>query len=214
MVESFPSIYLTTISIIQGLALGVLIQNMFVYIGDHPGRSAAALAPLLPYMLLSFLIIIVVLYEYYYFVVVYRWSPKVLDTCIPLLLGFFEIGMMFYLTDPKAWWYLNVGFDTVGLLAFAHTYLSCKPGMFEDGKSDTDLYRFVRGNVVGDIVASILALAITGTVSVTYHDLPRIAYWSVWDLAALAYLVVLVIALLKAHRFVRELHARLGLSER
>jgi hypothetical protein len=210
MVDSFPSIYLTTISIIQGLALGLLIQNVFAFISGSSQSGLERWSPLIPYAPVSFLIIIGILWEYYYFVVVYRWSPKLLDTCIPLFLGFFEIGLMFYLTEPRVWWALNVGLDVSAIIAFTHTYRSCKRSMFRS----EGLYKFVRSNVRKDITTTILGTTLAIFISIRYSSVPRIGYWSLWDLVGLAYGVLIMVLLFGAHRFVRDLHSQLALSER
>ena len=107
MEDSFPSIYLNGISIIQGVALGLLCeqifkditpenQNIFFATWNHPIKNF--------YALMSLCCIICVLYEYNWFVGTYRWSQKLIDTLIPVFLGFFEIAAILNINTHYNWW--------------------------------------------------------------------------------------------------------------
>lgn len=130
--DSFPAVYLTLISIIQGVAMGILASNTFMYIKDT--NLAEPWVRFLPYSTMSFILLIVVTYEYTWFVGVFKWSPKIWDTIIPFALGLSEIGPMFYLTNPCTWWLLTAIFCCVGAGGFFNTLWNCKQFMFGENE--------------------------------------------------------------------------------
>lgn len=100
--RAFPSIYLTLISIVQGVAVYTLSYVTTLYWGQG---AASAWLPYVPFSLTSFVVIVVVTFEYTWFVALFHWQPKVLDVTIPLALGLFEILPMYYFASP-IWWRL------------------------------------------------------------------------------------------------------------
>ncbi|MCX7113358.1 MAG: hypothetical protein NTX45_25270 [Proteobacteria bacterium] len=147
MEESFPSTYLNSISIIQGVALGLLCERVF-----KPDNKEVFLLfdpKALPYILISFTSIICVLYEYNWFVGVYRWSPKPLDTICPILIGFFEIGAILNLEHPINYWFLNSLFCFSGSIGFLNTHINTKMKMFEGIKNKKLLFNdFIKNNKI------------------------------------------------------------------
>ncbi len=150
--ETFPAVHLTTISVIQGVALGLLVEHVLPLTG-----RPQSWAPVLIYAVASFLIIITISFEYYYFVAVYRWSPKVPDTVIPFLLGVFEISAIYYLHNPRAWWLLTGCLAGVGVIAFSNTLINSRSTMFSETEGRHEgqsLYEYVHGYVLADIAIS------------------------------------------------------------
>lgn len=204
--ESFPGAYLTIISIIQGVALGLLAANTFGYIKDP--ALAEPWARFLPYSAMSFLIIIVVSYEYTWFVGVFKWSPRIWDTIIPFALGFSEIGPIFYLTNPKIWWFLTAAFCGFGALGFSNTLWNCRQPMFE---GNDQAYNRVRNTLKWDIFIALIAALICVFAGVFYSASMKVLYWYLCEILFLISLFVIVIFLLyKEERFMKDLHSDFG----
>ena len=114
----YPSGYLTTISIIQGVALGILATRTY----DPRNLDWAHL----PFSLVCLVNLMLVFYEYTWFVGVLRWPPSPFATVWPFLLGFTEVGPMFWLTVPGNWWLSMCFFCLVGAIAFGNIYRHCR----------------------------------------------------------------------------------------
>lgn len=129
--DIFPAGYLTVMAIIQGVALGLLLQQLLgaggggVFRSPHPGA-------LISEAVASFLAIVVASYEYLWFTTIMRWTPTFLDTLVPYLLGVAEIVPVLLLGRFTWWWISTVVLFAVGGLAFWHTIWRSSPGMFED----------------------------------------------------------------------------------
>lgn len=128
-VDIFPAGYLTVMAIIQGVALGLLLQQLLgaggVFESQHP-------VILISQGIASFLAIVVASYEYLWFTTIMRWTPTFLDTLVPYLLGVAEIVPVLLLGRFRWWWICTVVLFAVGGLAFWHTIWRSSPGMFED----------------------------------------------------------------------------------
>lgn len=203
--EIFPDTHLTTISVVHGVALALLIGN---FLGLTPGSTEGthALWRRIPYAVPSLGLIITISFEYYYFVAVYRWSPKFVDACMPYLLGICEIGAIYYLDDPRTWWWWNVALAVVGALAFLNTWMNCHRLMF---RTD-EMYAFVRRYVAGDIAAAVALGLVSAAVALGYRPHANGHLYSWWDLASIVFIGGLAFLSWRAHRFIRTLHGRLG----
>jgi hypothetical protein len=127
--ESFPSLYLTLISIIQGVSFGILILKTSESLNIQNYHTV------IPLSILSFIFIVIVTYEYSWFVGIFRWSPSILDTFIPFALGLFEIFPMFFLTKPSQWCLWSAIFCFLGALAFFNSFWHCKNSPFGYNKN-------------------------------------------------------------------------------
>jgi len=204
--ESFPSAYLTIISIIQGVALGLLATNSFGYIKDP--CLPETWVRFLPYSFMSFLTIIVVTYEYTWFVGVFRWSPRIWDTIIPFALGFSAIGPIFYLTNPKIWWFLTAAFCGFGALGFFNTLWNCRQNMFDKNKK---VYIRVRNTLKSDILIALIAALICIFAGLFYSSSMKILHWYLLEILFLISLFGIVIFLFyKEERFMKNLHSDFG----
>jgi len=120
--DHFPSVYLTTISIIQGVALGILVQNTFTKLPQHG-------AQIVPYAAFTLVTIMLVSYEYMWFVALYERAPDIWDAAVPFLLGTFEAGPSFFVHDPPNWWLLTALFSLVGAAAYWYSLSSSARGV-------------------------------------------------------------------------------------
>ncbi len=153
--ETFPSVYFTLISIIQGVGLAILVTKTFEYITTD--NLTEHWIRYFPYSIISFFILILVVYEYTWFIGVFRWTPKIWDTAIPFFLGAIEISPMFFLTNPQNWWLLMAFFAIMGALAFYNSYYHCIPSNF--GSNNTAYLR-TKNTLKKDIIISLIVTLI------------------------------------------------------
>ena len=125
--DTFPAGYLTVIAIIQGVALGIWLENVV----------GPALAPTHRWVLIGqgvagLSCIIVASYEYLWFTTIMRWTPTFLDTLVPYVLGVAEIIPALLLSRFTWWWLFMVILMTTGGLAFVHTMYRSSYLMFDN----------------------------------------------------------------------------------
>ncbi|MGN9913382.1 hypothetical protein ACTMTJ_38165 [Phytohabitans sp. LJ34] len=105
--NSFRDIYLTLISIIQGVALGFLVQAVgtdYRHIGaDRAGRTAAI-----------FILIVIIWQEYVIGSTMYAWIPRTIDALVPFLLGAGQ-GLMIAALDGTITEFLFFYTCTIGI---------------------------------------------------------------------------------------------------
>jgi hypothetical protein len=154
--RTFPGIYLTLISIVQGVAVYTLSYVTTLYWGKG---AASAWLPYVPFSLTSFVVIVVVTFEYTWFVALFHWQPKVLDVTIPLALGLFEILPMYYFASP-IWWRLFTAFLCLGGAA-AYAYPWYNLAQVEIHPAYRDAHRAVfRSYYIWNISACLLCAAL------------------------------------------------------
>ena len=202
MAESFPAVYLTAISIIQGVALGILASNTFCYIKDP--NLAEPWIRFLPYSVTSLIFLIVVTYEYTWFVGIFKYSPKIWDTIIPFVLGASEIAPMFYLTNPRIWWVLVTIFCFFGAWGFLNTLRNCKEPMFGENEQ---AYRRTRNTLKWDISIAMVGAVISSFAGILSPI--KVWYWETpfWGsvIGIVTYMIV------REEKFLKALHRDFGL---
>jgi hypothetical protein len=137
--EIFPAGYLTIISVVQGVALGLLVQNSVSVLRDLGSPLTIALTA--EQGIWVFGTIVLVFYEYIWFTIVMRWSPTFRDTFIPFALGVTQIGTAVLVGDYLSWWIAEGVFLSVGTAAFMNTVERSAEVMFGTVK---DAYRATR----------------------------------------------------------------------
>lgn len=150
-----PSIYLTFISIIEGIALGLLVQQLFVQ-PTAPSSMVDLPTQFLeraPYALSNFLSIIIVTYEYIALTLVHRYSYRLRDTVIIFTLGFCQIAPSFFLDHPNSWWTANVFFCGAGVIAYVNEANRNRKEAFEA----EGIYPMTRSKLRFDLLVSISA---------------------------------------------------------
>lgn len=200
--DSFPAVYLTVISIIQGVALGILAYNTFGYIKDP--KLVEPWIRFLPYSAICFILIIILTCEYTWFIGVFKWSPKIWDTIVPFALGLSEVVPMFYLTNPQSWWLLTAIFCCVGAAGFFNTLRNCKQLMFGENKQ---AYRRTINTLKCDILLALIA-ALNCVFAWNFSSRKN------WWLEIPFYIIFIALAvymIYKEEKFLNELHKDFGL---
>lgn len=155
--EGFSTAYTTLLSIVQGIALGLLAQQASTKLHADTVRGDAHFWLACGAVLAS---VIVVSYMYNWFTVMLRWTPNVLDTVIPFALGLAEIALVYAIGQRQAWLIALVVFETVGLLAFFNSAVRCRRDLF----ADETAHRRVRSLLYGLVAITGASIAMTITV--------------------------------------------------
>jgi hypothetical protein len=165
--EIFSACYFTSIAIIQGAALALLMASALPFhFGHQPEIQRAAF---LGRGLMGLVSIITVSYEYLWFTIVVRWAPTFLDTLVPYLLGVGEIAPLILLRQATQWWLAMGFFLPTAILAFSHTLMRSSRHMFS--KKPDLVYPMLRRlllQLIG-VCLAILAVVITGLVLSVTH---------------------------------------------
>lgn len=194
----FTNVYFTTLSIIQGVALGILIQNSLRSYIEHGAQT-------IPYSVFGLLTIILISYEYTLFVVMFRRPARLLDTALPLLLGVFESAPSFFLAEKRlrypSWWLMTAVFGIVGALAYGYSLTASST----HARWKARAVKITRRSLWLDIAFSSIGTILCGTafiLSLTGHP-----SWTAQTLGFLVPSVAIVFWLLgSTQNFARELY--------
>jgi hypothetical protein len=157
--EIFPQGYLTNISIIQGVALGVLLEQTFRALSAHGVHPHA---PIILESAFSLVALMTVSYEYLWFSTVVRWTPTFRDTAVPVVLGVGEIVPPFLLTSQSGWWFATAVYVALGGLAFLNTASRLHKQMFTDGENWYLRIRHLLINLAGVCFGTVAVFAGVG----------------------------------------------------
>lgn len=184
---TFPDGYLNHISIIQGVALGLLIQQAFGALTSD--KYADYRVGTLGEAVLLFLSVVIVSYEYIWFLTIMRWTPRFSDTLIPLLLGITEIIPIFLLTSFRWWLGFMAVFEAMGAVAFKHSLSNLTRGLFPN---DDQTYALVR-RLLRHLVGLCLLIALVSGLGLLVNQPPP---WFVnslpWGLTAVVPVLVVM----------------------
>ncbi|MEU8128934.1 hypothetical protein AB0B68_17095 [Micromonospora sp. NPDC049049] len=159
-IEIFPQGYLMNISIIQGVALSVLVVETVNTL--RRDTDPLPLLPTLAQSSLTLACLIIVSYEYLWFSTVMRWTPTFRDTAIPVVLGVGEIVPPLLLGNSRAWWIATGAFALLGAMAFINTVTRLEPGMFPRSES---AYKAIRGLLLTLAAASVATAVLSGVIA-------------------------------------------------
>ncbi len=195
--NNFPGIYLTIISVIQGVALGLLVQSLF--------KGGIIVISRIPYALISFGTIIAVFWEYIWFVGIYRWSPRISDIITPLFLGVSEIIPLFFFDNPRYWWFFNFVLCFVGSIAFLNTLIHCRNDKF----CDKDVFDLTRRGIYRQIFLTI-SMAIISLITVFIFQKTKVIYfWYLLEIIVfIIYISLTLILIIKDQMFIKEVHKK------
>ena len=109
----YPAIYLTVLSIIQGVSLSFWAYHLM---NDFGLKSNKIL--LMLYAVITFTIIVYVFYEFVWSVLLYRWVFGLFDTVLLFLIGAGEILLTFLMETPFYWYMAASGLSVIGIMAY------------------------------------------------------------------------------------------------
>jgi hypothetical protein len=126
ILESFPTYYITFISIIQVTTftyLIVMVQQKFIASTENSLNNSTFLL----LTLATFLVLIEIWYEYMMGSLSMRWIPKIWDAILPFFLGIAELLMIIYLSNGNIpGWYFAMGMVCFSsFLALVNMYRGC-----------------------------------------------------------------------------------------
>ena len=133
----FPTIYLTVISLLQGIALSQLVPNIITYVEvvDNPLTNIYILP-----LALMLMIIFIVWHHYAIGIFFLRWFPNIIDTIIPFMISIGQFVLISYLTietvdtdiQLNAWTKGFAAFLVMGSFAYFAAGLRLEADLFED----------------------------------------------------------------------------------
>ncbi len=126
--ELFPGGYLTLIAIIQGVALGVLLNsvNSQVFSASTPLHRLTAAAQAFGVLAA----IVIITHRYFLLTATVRWGPTVLDTFFPYALGVGEVSAALLIGNNAGWWAAVSVLFLAAVSSFAHTLARATDEMF------------------------------------------------------------------------------------
>jgi len=215
MGESFPSIYLTIISIIQGVALGIL-ANQIDKLFFHPAQGttlARAWFLIVPYCIFSFSSILIVAYQYAWFIGLFKWSPTFWDIFFPFILGLSEIMPIFFLDNPAAWMLCTSIFSFTGILAWRNTLIHCTTYTFgEEYKALESTKKILIQNIKTALLVGLSLFILAILMFLLKYDYLEKSIF-LWYFEVPAFLIFAVCAystFKKGEKFMKELHEDFG----
>lgn len=193
--SGFADVYLTSISIIQGIALTILCEEVFKDLKPEYAIKSW------PYIAMTFGTIVGVSFEYNWFVGTHRYSYRFIDTLIPYVIGFFEIGAVFNLTNDYWWLWMSLMYFS-GMVAYINTYSHYKLSGF----IDPDIYKTFRKNMRQSIFLVAISSALSFITFLTKGYFLQM-FGSYLDLILFGiYIILLSALLLKNSLFIKSLH--------
>lgn len=163
-VEVFPAGYLTFLSIIQGVALGITVTQA-VSVQSLPGPVAEDLTVLIR-AALTLLAIIIASYEYVWFTVIMRWRQTFADSLIPFILGTAEIVVALHIGRASAWWFSSAVLVGVGILAFSYTKSRLSVELFSNHEAPFRITSALLRRVVAMCAGTMVVATVAGLCSI------------------------------------------------
>lgn len=160
--DTFPAGYLTSIAIIQGVALGILVTFALPRVLEHGVRSNDRIM-LAGQAITGLAAIVIVSYEYLWFTTIMRWVPRFFDTLVPYVLGVGEIAPPLLIKNNAQWWIAMTAFLAAAAFAFYYTISRSSEDMFP-GKPA--VYRALRQLLRRLIICCLFLACISATITV------------------------------------------------
>lgn len=202
--QGFPAIYLAMISIIQGVALGIFINNFFINYGNN-GIAITLFSftqiRFILYSLFSFMIIILISYEYSWYVLVFRYPMRIYDILLPFTLGFLEVAPTFYLLNQSGWWFWVSIISFFSAISYCYSIYNCEERFFPNKYS----YEISIGSIKKSRMFC-LFFGIVIALPATILSFKGLLYWyveSIFLLFAFAWQVILICS---EERFLKDFY--------
>lgn len=140
----FSQIHLTLISIVQGVAVAVLAQQIYGVI-----QSSQISLPVCIRIYVCFTYIALILYEYIIvYVAIWERRPYFLDILSFMVVGVSEIMPIYFLTNSEIYWVLMCVLSLAGIMAYCNTRLYVKPEFFVKNRKAFDVVsRYNRNDI-------------------------------------------------------------------
>lgn len=156
----FPTNYGTLLSVVQGLALAVIVARVFQLLEE---KLDVELVIAYVQLAVVFMAVIAVYFSYVWFQVYARWEPRLSDTAIPFALGALESVTAITAGRGLVWVWVFAAFQLSGIVALAHTSLRLRRP--DTGAQAYTAIRALLGKlriVIGvNVLVSVFALALS-----------------------------------------------------
>lgn len=149
IMNSFSAMYLTMISIVQGIALGILFYKVSALVSSGAIFSTFAMtAYALITIVTTFIFIILTWHSYFWLAAVARWVPLIWDSILFFIFGAFEFMLIESLSslDTFAWFYLFAIVGFVGGVQYLYNSKRLrdkKRDKEKDKKETTEVYKYI-----------------------------------------------------------------------
>jgi hypothetical protein len=167
--DSFTSIYLTVLSIVQGVALTTLA----VVVADGYTQFTPVQWAL---VLLTFLILIIIWNHVTTDAMTWTWIPDFRDSAIPFLLGAFELYQAFAIVAGLGPWLFGMAAGaTLAVLEFFHVGRQVRLGT-----PNPEMFRLFRRRGLADLLQGVVGIGVflaLGAASVAIEDTGTILPW-------------------------------------
>jgi hypothetical protein len=175
--DSFTSIYLTVLSIVQGVAL----TSLAVVVADGYSEFTPVQWAL---VFLTFLILIIVWNHVTTDAMTWTWIPDFRDSAIPFLLGAFELYQTFALVAGLGPWLFGMAAGaTFAVLEFFHVGRQVRLGT-----PNAEMLRLFRRRGLADLLQGIVGIGVflvLGAAIVVIEDAGAVLRWVAVLIAAL-----------------------------
>ncbi len=206
--DNFSSGYLTLVSIIQGVALGIWITN----VSDSFDIDSVEIFQLF-YPVISLLSIVFIFYYYSWFVSIVYTPPDFRESAIPIILAVSQIAPMYYFSEPNYWWLFSGIFYFFSSVAFGNTLLTIKDNIY--APDFQPLVPMLKKESLINLILC-LSMAILSCCSwITYPDEYDYSYelpLHDWIFLALLLVLISIMALKTQFWFLRKMYLLSGLQ--
>jgi len=125
LLELYPNMYLTWLSMIQGVVFGALLFRGFSFIIDVKTNIDLKICLLekigiVIYALLSLGIMALIWFDYLYNNI-FRRIPNLRDAFFPILFGILQVGLAFFLNNPEMWMTFSLFIGVTACAAYTNT---------------------------------------------------------------------------------------------
>jgi hypothetical protein len=132
--DSFSGMYLTMLSIIQGVALSLLVSKFFSTPACNPNTSICEIEHLLM-SFLTFLIIIIFWHSYFWLAVIAAWTPLIWDSLFMFSIGAIELSAINSIGSIY-WFYFIAFMGIVGGAQYLYNVARLPEEAWDDNTKD------------------------------------------------------------------------------
>jgi hypothetical protein len=131
LLEIYPNMYLTWLSMIQGVVFATLLYKGFSSIIDFKICLLEKIGIVI-YILLSVGILALIWFDYLYNNI-FKRIPNLRDAFFPILFGIFQVGLAFFLNNPRIWMGFSLLIGVTACFAYPNTRIQVMKEMkFEE----------------------------------------------------------------------------------